>query len=154
MAKREKLILKMIQAKKGQSSLEFLMIVGIVSVVLMTSLVVLLNFARGSTDEIVMNQIDTIGNTITENAEMLLIYGYPARRTVEFSFPANVRNMTLTGDHILHFEVSLTGRTTYMGYHSNVNISADFDERDFMVGERQFLMRVSEDEDKIIIERW
>ncbi len=145
---------KMINIKRGQTSVEFLLLVGLVSLVLMASLTLLLNFARSSTDEIVINQIDTIGKKITDNAEMLSVYGYPARRVLDFSFPENLNNLTIAGGKTLYFNVALTERTTYMGFYSNANISANFSESDFTKGDKRFLLKVSECEDKVMIERW
>lgn len=141
--------------KKAQVSLEFLMVTGFIMLVMMGSLSFLLHFAQTSTDEFVTRRVNDIGKKITNNAELLGVYGAPARKVLVFSFPPRVINMSIENDHFLFLLVQTKeGSKKYYGFYSSYNITGNFDERDYVEGKHSFLLQVNETIDEVRVSRW
>lgn len=143
------------RVKKAQVSVEFLLVSGFIMMIMMGSLVLVMNFAKTSTDEFITKSVNSIGNTMVNNAELLGVYGNPARKVLEFSFPPRISNMSVENDHYLFFEVQTrAGSTKYYGFYSSYNISADFKEKDYIEGKHRFLLEVNSSAEEVRIERW
>ncbi|MBT3408270.1 hypothetical protein HN415_06335, partial [Candidatus Woesearchaeota archaeon] len=61
--------------KKGQVSIETIFIVGISTILLMPAMYLFYEFLSQSSEDIISNQIDNIGNTFAENERKMYYYG-------------------------------------------------------------------------------
>ncbi|MFW6449519.1 MAG: hypothetical protein ACOCZ6_00565 [Nanoarchaeota archaeon] len=139
--------------KRAQVSLEFLLVTALIMMIMMGSLSFLLFFAQSSTDRFVQDRVQDIGKTMVKNAELLTVYGPPAKRVVDFNFPPRVLNMTIEDDHYLFIKVQMiSGPTQHYMFYSSYNMSGEFEERDFSEGRHSFLLEANETEVKV--KRW
>ncbi|MBN2458051.1 hypothetical protein JXB31_02885 [Candidatus Woesearchaeota archaeon] len=140
------------RAKKSQSSVEMVIVVGISLGVLLVSSFMLYNYALYSTNKIISDRVDDIGKSITQTAQIVDAYGVPARRVVEYNFPRGIKNMTIVGGNVLYFDMQLIGMESTQGYFSEVNITGSFLEDDYEEGKKKF--RIECIGEQVIVERW
>jgi len=76
--------------KKGQSSVEYLSIVGIALLMLVPATILFTNYTRSTNDEIVANQYNLIGTTILEKAEEMYVLGEDSWVTIQVMLPESI----------------------------------------------------------------
>lgn len=79
--------------RKGQVAIEHLLIVGIAIFVLIPAVMLFYNYARGSNEDVVKNQIGRIGDQITNNADIAYMLGKDTRITLKVNIPEAVENI-------------------------------------------------------------
>ena len=106
-----------INRKKGQSSIEYLSIVGIALLMLVPATILFTNYTRSTNDEIVANQYNVVGNTILEKAEEMYVLGEDSWVTIEVMIPESLLNATLEDNGrelvLIHTSTSDTSSTVF-----------------------------------------
>jgi hypothetical protein len=105
--------------KRGQTSTEYLMIVGF-SLFIITLLMVV--YGQQSTDQrmdLTYSQINKIGNTLIDTAEGLYFRGEDVRKNVKIYMPSNVQNITVYNTSLV-FNVKAGQGISQMDFPSNV----------------------------------
>jgi hypothetical protein len=128
-----------IYKKKSQSSVEFIVIVGISMVVLMFSSVLLFNYSRYSTGSILNSRVNEIGQSMVTNANIIYELGPPAKTVIEYNFPPLIDNISIVNDHLLSIRTSILVNSSYSGYDSPVKLNASFKKEDFTQGRKRFV---------------
>jgi len=118
--------------------MEYLVIVGFVTVIVLPMLIIFYAYADRTEDEIVSNQVQKIALKISDSAEAMYYLGEPSRTSLKAYFPKNINNITIGNneitfilhtkdglDHIVVYTpVSVQGSLdTHSGYH-NMNIES------------------------------
>jgi hypothetical protein len=116
--------------------MEYLMIVGFISVILIPMMIIFYTYTGNTEDEIISNQIHKIGLKIGDTAQSMYYLGEPSRTQIKAHFPRNINNITISSNEIVFFvntkngvdEVVIYspialqgGLNPHSGYH-NINI--------------------------------
>lgn len=73
--------------QRGQSSIEFLIVISFGLLILIPALVIFFNYSKTTNDQVVSNQINLIGNEIMGAAEEMHVIGPGSWVTLDVSFP-------------------------------------------------------------------
>ena len=109
----------------GQISVEYAMIIGLISFALAIAVSVAFFYSNSARAQIRMNQVDKIGNKIIENADSVYYLGYPSKVTIDLTMPEGVLNINLENSSIpnyIEFEYKGQGSSTYAIYYTNAKI--------------------------------
>jgi hypothetical protein len=87
--------------KKSQVSIEYLIIIGFVSVVLVLILAVAFFYSGGIKDRIKITQVNNFANKIISTAESIYYYGEPSKTTISVYLPEGVENIEISGDELI-----------------------------------------------------
>jgi hypothetical protein len=111
-------------AKKGQSGVEYMAVVGIALLVLTAGTMILSNYSRSMNDQVVSNKINIIGRTMINNAESMYVLGNESWITVEFNFPTSVKSTMINDQQDLVFTYyTATGTSDIVFFLDKFNIS-------------------------------
>ena len=91
----------MLKSRKGQVSMEYIVIVGFVAVLVIPMLLIFYTYADRTEDEIVSNQMQKIGYTLGDSAEAMYYLGEPSRTKIKAYFPKNIYNITVGNNEIV-----------------------------------------------------
>ena len=105
--------------KKAQISIEYMSIVGITTIIVIFLLWVSIYYSNEVEDTIKLNQLDSIGKDIVDNAESVYYFGQPSKVTLNVLIPDGVTQINLTSDELL-FKVRTKSGITDMFYPSSV----------------------------------
>jgi len=81
---------------KSQVSIEYLMIIGFVTIITIPLVFLFYKYTAESSDEIITYQINQIANKIVDAAETVYFLGKPSQTTIKVNIPnqiAEARNM-------------------------------------------------------------
>ena len=81
--------------KKGQVSIEYLMLFGFILLILSTLLITSIFYTRDVEDSVVLNQVDAIAREITTTADSIYYYGAPSKTTIVAFMPKQIRNVSI-----------------------------------------------------------
>lgn len=110
--------------KKGQISMEYLMIAGF-SLAIITVLMIVFSFQNSSQEfQVVDSQINKIGNRIISAAERVAWVGPPARETVKIYMPEKVTNISFYSTELV-FKAKLTNSESDLVFPSEVFITGN-----------------------------
>ncbi len=116
--------------------MEYLVIVGFITVMVIPMLIIFYSYADRTEDEIVSNQIQKIALKVSDSAEAMYYLGEPSRTRIRTYFPKNIANITIGNnevtfimntkngfDHIvIYTSIPIQGTlNTHSGYH-NINV--------------------------------
>ena len=76
--------------KEAQVSVEYLIIIGFVTLITIPLIIIYYTFTQESTDDINSVQIDQIGKKIVDAAESVYYLGEPSQTTIRVKIPPNV----------------------------------------------------------------
>lgn len=113
--------------KKAQISMEYIVIVGFVAVLVIPMLLIFYTYADRTEDEIISNQMQKIGYTISDSAEAMYYLGEPSRTKIRAYFPKNIRNITIGNNEIV-FNVNVKEGTDQVVVYTPIPIQGDLDE--------------------------
>lgn len=82
--------------KKGQVSMEYLLVLGFLLLLLIPLLVLYNSTQKDTQDQLVEAQARKVGNLIRDAAERVYFAGEPAQETLQLQFPRNIKNITFT----------------------------------------------------------
>ncbi len=123
--------------RKAQSSVETLIVLGIASAMLLPAAYMFYSFLLHSTAEIVEAQVNSIGHSFLENANLVYNYGTNAKVTAEYEFPDRILNMTLEKNRLVFYVDLGTGERSYE-YPFSHNVTGTFNESAYSQGKKTF----------------
>ena len=112
--------------RRAQISVEYLMIFGMTMLILVPTIILFKNFAFSSGDEVVSQRIKEVSLKIVDTAREVHYYGPPSKKILTFDLPPNILSMgimtTVTGEHVLAFEVVSSDGNYNLYYDSEIPI--------------------------------
>jgi len=97
--------------KKGQISIEYLIVIGFVTISLVTILVVAFYYSSSLQDRIKINQIVNFADEIAKNAEAIYYAGEPSQVTIRPYMPEGVTGVLISNKDIVFNVTTLSGMT-------------------------------------------
>lgn len=113
--------------KNAQSSLEYLMIIGLTFGIIIPTIYLFFTYTKESNVQIVDAQLSSIGRNIVNTAESIYYSGEHARIILEFNMPENVDNVFIIAKRELIFKVETEFGDTDIVFFSDVNITGHDD---------------------------
>ena len=109
--------------KEAQISIEYLMIIGFVTVITIPLIIIYFSFTQESGDEIKSTQILQIAKKIVDAAESVYYLGEPSQTTLRVNIPNNVIGINLSTGKEVVFRIKTKAGEVDIGQSSSVNIS-------------------------------
>lgn len=109
---------------KGQISIEYMSLVGITAVIVISLLVISNYYSRQVEDTINTNQLDQIAKEIVDTAESMYYFGEPSRTTIKVFIPKGIRDVNV-GSNEISFRVNTHFGEIDMSYSSDVALQGD-----------------------------
>ena len=81
--------------KRGQVSLEYLMILGMTLAVLIPASYLFYDYSQGSNSQVVRGQIDSVAANVLTQASAMYSLGKGNRITLDLTIPSSVQNITI-----------------------------------------------------------
>lgn len=116
--------------KRGQSSVEFLMIVAVATALLLPASYFFFSYAQGSTAQISSAQINTAGISIKQGAEEMFGVGPNSWKTIEIRLPDVLIDVGIKNNNELYFTFNTPNgisQNVYFFDRFNISISNDND---------------------------
>jgi uncharacterized protein (UPF0333 family) len=109
--------------KRGQVSIEFMAIIGFVTFIAITMLIISQFYQRQVSTQVETNQVDHLARKIIESSESVYYLGEPSKTTINANMPDHVETIQIDTNEIT-FKIKVAGgKTTDISYTSNVNIT-------------------------------
>ncbi len=108
--------------KKGQVSIEFMVVVGLMLLVLVPLIIAYYENTRASSNTIQSEQLDKVAKEITDTAETVYYMGEPSKITIQAYIPHGVESVSISNNEIV-FKVVRGDNTSDIVSVSKVNIS-------------------------------
>ncbi|MFH1331784.1 MAG: hypothetical protein ABIH63_00685 [archaeon] len=108
--------------KRGQVSMEFMAIIGFITFIALTMLIISQFYQRQVATQVETNQVDHLARKIVESAESVYYLGEPSKTTITGNMPNNIESVDINTNEIT-FKVKVAGGTTDISYTSNVNLT-------------------------------
>ena len=81
--------------KRGQISVEFIVIYGFVLLMMIPLTIIFYTQSGDTKDVLYNNQLHNIGTRVIDKAESIYYYGQPSKTTIKAYFPENIENITI-----------------------------------------------------------
>lgn len=111
--------------KRGQISLEYIIVVAFVMFAVIILLGISLFYASGVQDQIKVNQLSTFAEKIISSAESVYYAGEPSKVTITAFLPKGVTNFQTNSNSLIFTFVTTTG-TSINAFESNVPLDNSF----------------------------
>lgn len=108
---------------KAQSSMEYLMIIGITLMVLVPSVYLFYSYSRQSAEEMIYPQIDSIGKKLVDNVESVYYSGEHSRLEMRISVPQKIIDAYILYNREIVIQIESDLGITENVYFSIVNVS-------------------------------
>ncbi|MCH7568388.1 MAG: hypothetical protein IIA87_03120 [Nanoarchaeota archaeon] len=105
--------------KRGQISVEYLIVVGFVTFLIVGILGVAFFYASGIRDEIKINQLNNFANKIISSSESVFYAGSPSKVTINAYLPAGVKVIEITSSELI-FDIEISSGLNRISFSSNV----------------------------------
>lgn len=106
---------------KSQVSVEYLLILGFVTLMVIPLIILYYTYTLNSSDEIATSQIGLIANKIVDAAESVYFLGEPSQTTIKVYMPNKVAGTSLDNKEIL-FNISTKSGISEIVQISSVNL--------------------------------
>jgi len=114
--------------KSGQVSIEYLIIVGFVTFVVIGILGIALFYSGTIQDRIVITQVENFANKLVSSAESVFYAGEPSKATITVYLPEGVKSIVIDEDEdSIIIEVQTSSGVNKILFSSNVPISGTID---------------------------
>jgi hypothetical protein len=128
--------------KRGQSAMEYMMVAGFISLVIIPTTFLFYTYASDSSEDIDRAQIDRFGRDVTTTAETVYYLGYPSRLVIEERLPKNVVSIstdrdTVTGTYLFSIAVESKGIVSNFTFPTNVRIIGNFESNAINPGQKK-----------------
>lgn len=107
---------------KAQVSVEYIFIIGFVTIITIPLLVIYYTYSAQSKDIVATSQAMQIARKIVDSAESVYYLGKPSQTTLKVNFPDNIVSTNLSNREIV-FKISTNSGVTDVVEISSVNIS-------------------------------
>ncbi|MCF7866098.1 PKD domain-containing protein [Candidatus Woesearchaeota archaeon] len=98
--------------KKGQSSIEFLLVIGLITLLLIPAIYYFMTSMYGTNSEIIASQLNKLGTEVLSSSREMYILGEESWSTIEVNIPEEVTNVRLEGGKALVFTYSTQAGTS------------------------------------------
>jgi len=115
-------ILNFLGKKKAQISIEYIIIIGFVTIILIGIISIAFFYSGGIKDRIRLNQVNNFANKITSTAESVFFSGKPSRATINTYLPNGVESIEIIENSIV-ISIKLNSGSTKTAFSSNVPIN-------------------------------
>jgi uncharacterized protein (UPF0333 family) len=98
--------------KRGQVSVEFAMLIGFVTFLLIAIIGIAYYYSGAAKEQIKVNSLDKVGKKIADTADSIFYLGPPSKATIKLSVPIGVRTVELInngGNFGIMFNVTIKG---------------------------------------------
>ena len=109
---------------KGQSSLEYLLIVALTFAIIIPTTYLFYNYSRESTQEITDAQVTKLGRSIVDTAESIFYSGQGSKTVLELNMPDNVDSASIIDGKELVFNTTTEFGTSEIVFFSSVNLTS------------------------------
>ena len=107
---------------KGQVGMEYMIIIGFVTLAIMSILAFAVFYADQIKDRIRLNQVEGFAVQLLNSAESVFFAGTPSKTTVSLYLPEGVEQITVATDYIV-FNVRTSSGTNIRVFNSKVPLS-------------------------------
>lgn len=114
--------IKLVRFKKAQVSVEYLMVIGFVTFVTASVLILAYLYSAIAKDKIAMDQIEVFAQKIISSAEAVYYAGEPSQITVTGYLPNSVQQIEIE-DKAINFNISTSSGGVYRSFSSKVALS-------------------------------
>ena len=109
----------MIKKRRGQTSIEYLIILGFVTFAIIGIILVAYVYSGIISDRLTLNQVDNAANKIISSSESLFYAGEPSTAYISVTLPAHVQNVTIY-NYSLYIQTATSAGLVSREYASNV----------------------------------
>lgn len=109
--------------KKSQISVEYMMIIGFVTLITIPLVLIYHSFVQDSSDEINSIQVQQIAQKIAHTAESVYYLGEPSQATLNINMPDMVADVNLSAGYEIVFTINTGSGTADIVQGSSVNIT-------------------------------
>lgn len=109
--------------KKAQVGMEYLIIVGFITFIIMSMLVMSYYYVSSSKKRINENQIEVFGNKIIDSAESIFYEGQPSQITITIYVPDNVKEISVK-ENAIFINSSSTAGVSKRAFIPNVKLDS------------------------------
>ena len=107
--------------KRGQISIEYLILLGFVIFIIISFLGVSLLYSAQIKDRIKFNHVNNFATKIIQSSESVFYAGEPSKVTITLFLPEGVKSIEIQGNQLV-FDVTTNSGITKIAYTSNVPI--------------------------------
>ena len=133
--------------KKGQISIEYLILAGFVAFLIIAVLGVALLYVDKIRDTMRFNELQNFANKVISSSENVYYSGEPSKITFNAYLPAGIRNMEIIGNELV-FNVSTSSGEARISFRSNVPIEVS---GSLGFSEGLKILQVEASQDKVIL---
>jgi len=137
-----------IEPKRGQISIEYLVVVGFVTFVILAVLGVSFFYSNQIQDTIRLNQLDRFSRKIISSAESTFYSGEPSKNTISVYLPKGIDSIEIIDDSIV-IEITTSSGQSKMAFPSNVPIGPTGPILSTSSGVKKILLEAQSDRVKI-----
>ena len=112
---------------KAQISIEYMLVIGFVTLTLIPLLAIYFIFTQDSNDSISASQLDQVANRIVDTSESMYYLGSPSQTTITAVIPESISSVNLTGNEVV-FRFSTKNGNSEIVKNTNVNITGSLPE--------------------------
>ena len=111
---------------KGQTSMEYLFIVGISLAILIPAAYLFYGYSKSSNDSTIKSQISKIGSTIMNKAQTIYGLSEGSVAVIELSYPNNIRDIYILNNNELILEYEVSAGTSESVFFAPINITGPY----------------------------
>lgn len=109
--------------KRSQISVEYMVIIGFVTLITIPLILIYHSFVQDSGDEITSTQVQQIAQKIADTAESVYYIGEPSQTTLNINMPDMVVGVNLSAGYEIVFKINTGSGTADIVQGSSVNIT-------------------------------
>ncbi|MFC2134079.1 class III signal peptide-containing protein [Bacteroidota bacterium] len=114
------------KTRKGQISVEYLLIIGMALAILVPGSILFYNYSKNSNEQLVASQINRIGKNIISNAEQMYTIGKNSWVTLDISFPESTTDAYIVDGSELVIKYQTTRGITESVFFTDITIEGLF----------------------------
>lgn len=119
-------MVKFYQNSKGQASFEYISMVAIVILFVVTGTGIIYNYSQRSSQDISLSTIQKIGNDLIDVSEKIYYVGGTSWETVRFNLPDSVKKMYVQNNYVLVIEYESNGGLSQAVFFSDINLTTPY----------------------------
>ncbi|MBI5073363.1 hypothetical protein HZA99_06105 [Candidatus Woesearchaeota archaeon] len=112
--------------KKAQFSLEYLFVIGFAMTIVLITAYAFFIQSKESTEDQQLATIDFIAHDMLSNVENVYYAVALSKKTLRYTMPQMLNNISVTGDDAIVFSITKQGVTSELSYYSDVPIEGYF----------------------------
>lgn len=111
---------------KAQFSLEYLFVIGFAMAIVLITAYAFFIQSRESTEDQQLATIDFVAHDMLSNAKNVYYAGALSKKTLRYTMPQILNNISVTADNAIVFSITKEGVTSELPYYSDVPIAGYF----------------------------